>query len=550
VRYGHALQGDQALGYAEKRGTGDRAYWRGRYKTDPGKYGTVSHPDGSVVKFRTRKEAERAAGAEETARGQAVRQAAAEEEAGRMTFAAWASTWHAGLPDLDPDTLDGYRSIIEYHLLVPFGDRWLDEISRADIDRWEAAERARGYKPQGIANRRNLLSMILADAAGDPAVTLAANPAARRRRRGRRAGPEPGDDGDDDDEDDEQHAKVITTPLGALLIAERCAIMSGRDDECVLVTLGYYTGLRWGELAGLEVPFVRPGKIRVRWQLRRDRVRKRPKFGKVREADVPPFLGRLIAGHLERTRPQPCSCHGRAYVFSGLGRARGARQGVTVAEVARQAGVAQATVSAALNRPATVAPATRARIGQAIEATGWSRDQGTRPAHLYRSGFGQWAWGPAVSGWYPERAPMPRRVVPVMAAPWPGVPARGRGNTARADACWTPLAEGMTPHGLRHAHKSLMAELRTPEVLSHDRLGHEMPGIAGIYSHPTPPMRAELMAGLTACWEKALDERLAMCPDSPVPVLAALLRERAAGFSPRILPDDLGTGYLRAVPDL
>jgi integrase len=30
---------------------------------------------------------------------------------------------------------------------------------------------------------------------------------------------------------------------------------------------------------------------------------------------------------------------------------------------------------------------------------------------------------------------------------------------ARADACWRPIASGLTPHGLRHSHKTLMDEL-------------------------------------------------------------------------------------------
>ncbi len=31
----------------------------------------------------------------------------------------------------------------------------------------------------------------------------------------------------------------------------------------------------------------------------------------------------------------------------------------------------------------------------------------------------------------------------------------------RADACWLPVASGLTPHGLRHTHKTLMEELGT-----------------------------------------------------------------------------------------
>jgi hypothetical protein len=61
--------------------------------------------------------------------------------------------------------------------------------------------------------------------------------------------------------------KAITTALGILLIAERAALLSGRDDEFVaVVTLGF-TGIRWGELVGLEATFVRPAGIRVEWQL-------------------------------------------------------------------------------------------------------------------------------------------------------------------------------------------------------------------------------------------------------------------------------------------
>jgi hypothetical protein len=158
-----------------------------------------------------------------------------------------------------------------------------------------------------------------------------------------------------------------------------------------------------------------------------------------------------------------------------------------------------------------------------------------------------WVWTPAVSGCYPAVSPRPRRPVPVAAGPWTGLPVRGRGNTRRADACWVPIAEGMTPHGMRHSHKSLMIELRTPEVLSHDRLGHELPGIAGIYSHPTPLMRAELMKGLTACWEKSLDTRLALCPRSPVAVLDELLRARSVeSNSPGFPPNDLHGGVIGA----
>jgi hypothetical protein len=80
-----------------------------------------------------------------------------------------------------------------------------------------------------------------------------------------------------------------------------------------------------------------------------------------------------------------------------------------------------------------------------------------------------------------------------------------------------------------------MAELRTPEVHSHERLGHELGGIAGRYSHVTAPMREELMSQLTRRWEQALDARAAIGSRSPVAVLDALLASRVSGRSAKIL---------------
>ena len=64
-------------------------------------------------------------------------------------------------------------------------------------------------------------------------------------------------------------------------------------------------------------------------------------------------------------------------------------------------------------------------------------------------------------------------------------------------------------------------------MLSHDRLGHKLGGIGGLYSHVTDVMREELMTGLTGRWEEALDARRALSPRSPVTVLDGVLQARA-----------------------
>jgi integrase len=73
----------------------------------------------------------------------------------------------------------------------------------------------------------------------------------------------------------------------------------------------------------------------------------------------------------------------------------------------------------------------------------------------------------------------------------PGVelfsPPRGRGIQAIPEgtlpACWLPVRPGLTPHGLRHSHKTWMAEDGIPEIFAEQRLGHEVPGMRGLYAH-------------------------------------------------------------------
>lgn len=109
----------------------------------------------------------------------------------------------------------------------------------------------------------------------------------------------------------------------------------------------------------------------------------------------------------------------------------------------------------------------------------------------------RWLFHPATTGWYPKKAPQEARPVPVMAHPWPGVPARGRNASGRADACWLPIARGLTPHGLRHSHKTVMEELGTPPKLMDERMGHEDGSVQARYSHITARMRNRLMDELT-----------------------------------------------------
>ena len=90
-------------------------------------------------------------------------------------------------------------------------------------------------------------------------------------------------------------------------------------------------------------------------------------------------------------------------------------------------------------------------------------------------------------------------------------------------ASWLPVKDGLTPHGLRHGHKTWMAEDGIPEILAEQRLGHQVPGMRGLYAHASERMREELTAALHARWEESLRQRAAINPHSPVPLLDTLL---------------------------
>jgi integrase len=132
--------------------------------------------------------------------------------------------------------MQGYQRTLEDHVLPAFGERAMADISRGDIARWEKREKAIGYADASVKLWRKVLHLVLADAVEDEIIQ--SNPASRRRGWGKHNGRAPG----------RGEEKPITTALGVLLIAERAAPLSGRDDELVALLLKGFTGMRWGEL--------------------------------------------------------------------------------------------------------------------------------------------------------------------------------------------------------------------------------------------------------------------------------------------------------------
>jgi integrase len=522
------------VAYAEKRGNLWRARWRG--------------PDGTLESkpgFRTRKDAEKYGRNQEAAIGNNTY---VDPRAGRITLTEWVNQWYPSL-DLEPTTLSNYRYRIEVLILPAFGNRALNGLTTEEIAAWEMELVRRGYAHRTARDARSMLITVLGDAVPR---YIQSNPAERRRGKGRK--------GQRRIARLESAEKVWATPFQVLLLAERCAALSGQVTDFVMNIFLAYTGSRWSEIIGLAPECVRGDRVSIDWKLYELNGRfykGRPKDGSIRPADLPPFLAQLLAGHLASTRDVRCTCRdteepwctGGEYVF--LGPSRG---------------------------------------------------------HFRRSNYCERFFRPAADGWYPAREGKhrPRPPVPVLVKdcavfpgrpvpPWPPgtpgqefVPPTGRGfprlvsdqHTGRCSTCghawprrldgkltshmagkvrcpgsgqepavdetlasWLPVINGLTPHGLRHGHQTWMDEDGISEVLKAERMGHEMPGMHGIYGHVSPSMRAKLKAALQERWERSLRERARLNPRSIVPTLDGLLAavkrsSRVKDSGSYVSPDD------------
>ncbi|MCC5574576.1 hypothetical protein IMZ11_02835 [Microtetraspora sp. AC03309] len=470
------------MGYAEKRG----ALWRARWHNPAGKLE-------SMTGFSTKRAAEQYANDQEAAirAGRYI-----DPKAGQITVTEWVNIWYPTL-DLELTTLENYRFLLQACVLPFFGDRSLASITAEEIAAWEMdLVRVHSYSKRTARDARSTFGTTLAAAVP---VRIPFNPAARKRATGKKA--------------ERRIAKVMekrkawATPLEALLVAERVAVLSGHQSDFVKVMFIAYTGARWSEAVGLDPSTLHGEVIDLDWKLYELNgyfYRGHPKDGSIRQLDVPPFLETLLARHLAEQKVTRCTCPAEAeepycaggeYVFLGL-----------------------------------------------------------KGGHARRSDFARRSFRPAADGWYAPRggkaaqpaAPVladvsigwPGRVI---APPWPANTAaypRGRGVSPLPPEApivnWLPIMRDLTPHGLRHSHETWMAEDRIPNVLRDERMGHIGDGgMRDHYTHVSDTMRDELKDCLQRRLERSLVERVELerhwsreygiPPRSPVRLLDEML---------------------------
>ncbi|MCP9976412.1 hypothetical protein [Actinomadura madurae] len=237
--------------------------------------------------------------------------------AGEITFREWVETRWLPAQDIE----DSSRAVYEQHLRLriypAFGDWPVNTLyDREQIQAWEISLRRR-YSPNTVNNARDLLATILGDARD--AGLVDDNAAARRRRRGKVA---------------ERRTRAArktrqwATPLQALLLAERCAILTGRDDDFIMWTVCAWCGLRWGELMGLQHHHVRGAQLTVEVQLSPPDGPfecRPPKEGSYRSdapdffgaVDLPPFLAGLLTRHMAARPRRRAVARGKAAAAAG-----------------------------------------------------------------------------------------------------------------------------------------------------------------------------------------------------------------------------------------
>ncbi len=301
------------MAYAEKRGKGPQA-WRVKYKLPSG-------GEASESGFET-KAAALAWGRDQEARIREGRWT--DPNAGKTTVSEWINRWLA-IQDVGISTQDNREYLIRRFIRPAWGASELNSLSTGGITRWENALPARaGISARTARAARTLLGTILGDAAATRPPLIPYNPALRPRNRGRRTGRRL--------ERDPQRAWA--TPLQALLLAERAALMSGRDNDFTTIVTIAYTGMRWGETIGLECDYLRLGEIHVEWQLRelngkfhrlppKDDFYRSPKWEPKLPIDLPRFLEDLITRQASQDHPgRRCACAGEhggsgQYLFLG-----------------------------------------------------------------------------------------------------------------------------------------------------------------------------------------------------------------------------------------
>lgn len=414
------------MAYPEKRGKTWRVRWQLPEIDENGR-----HKEGSESGFATRRAALEYGEDQEAA----IRAGTwINPHRGRLTLGEWWERWIKA-QDLAERSRDFYTTAWRNHVGPAFGAKALGEITGLDVDAWYTDLLAR-RSLRTAKGARQLLKMLCDDATADRLIQASpVRPATRRRGRVSAASAKPPRVG-------------IVIDLDTIQQLRHRMIAA----DYLMVLVGAFTGMRWGELIGMRRQFLHltpaidddeeasgyyiidPLVGAVHEDKRGRRTYGPPKGYKGRTVELPPFLVELLLAHLKR--------------------------------MPRRGPVAHDPTKTTQPDPNLLFPN---RAGAP-----WARNN-----------------------WHP-----------IWRRACDGYPARdGRqGQSALLEA--PPICEGLVMHDLRHTHKTWLAEDGIQPGARDERLGHspndrekDRGGMDEVYVHVTPKMRARLLEVLEHRWE-------------------------------------------------
>ncbi len=163
----------------------------------------------------------------------------------RVTIAEWMTSWVDSRSDLRPSTLDRVQGVVRIHIIPTIGHLFLADLSRLQAQQW-ASRLSATQSPGSVRKIVNVLSAGLQLAVDDG--RLPSNPASRLKL-----------------PKQIKNRKKFLTHEQIAALADAVEAKSAGEGFGLLVLVLAYTGLRWGELAGLRVrdlDFVR-GRLEV-----------------------------------------------------------------------------------------------------------------------------------------------------------------------------------------------------------------------------------------------------------------------------------------------
>ena len=206
----------------------------------------------------------------------------------RVTIGEWTTSWLATRTDLRASTLDRVSGVVRNHIVPTLGPIPLADFGRLRAQQW-ASELSRTQSPGSVRKIVNVLSSALQLAVDDGRIP--ANPAARLKL----------------PRQIKSQKRFLTHQQVAELAAAVDAKEAG-DGFGLLVLVLAYTGLRWGELAGLRVRDLdfRRGRLEVSStmiEVNGYMEESTPKDYEARSIPVPAFVLSQLAEHVDGKIP-------------------------------------------------------------------------------------------------------------------------------------------------------------------------------------------------------------------------------------------------------